>query len=59
MKYFQRRIYDKENNDKHIVALMVAHFVYLGNDKRKEVNVFLRCMNQVKSEHIYIVGYFL
>ena len=53
MKYFQRRIYDKEHNDKHIVAFMVAHFVYLGNDKRKEVNAFLRCMNQVKSEHIY------
>ena len=40
MKHFKRRILDKENNDKHRVAIMVAHFVYLGNNERKEVNVF-------------------
>ena len=37
---FKKEENDKENNDKHVVGLVVAHFVYLGNNDGKEVNVF-------------------
>ena len=37
---FKEEKYDKENNDKHVVAFVVAHFLYLGNNDGKEVNVF-------------------
>ena len=37
---FEEEVYDKENNDKHVVAFVVAHFLYLGSNDGKEVNVF-------------------
>ena len=37
---FKEEVYDKENNDKHVVAFVVAHFLYLGSNDGKEVNVF-------------------
>lgn len=40
MKHFEGEEESKGRiNDKHVVAFMVEHFVYLANDE-KEVNVF-------------------
>ena len=50
MKHFEGEK-ESEVNDKHVVAFVVAHFVYLGNDE-KEVNVFFLDTRQLISEDI-------